>query len=132
MVTPLSLDDSSVTISVSRSRNTISRPRNISSVPRNTVIRARIAVSFARYRCQSLTKHRQSLTKHKQRATKHSDSLTNHCQFCLIRLTFAHETAEFRRGRLPGLADQIGRAQSELQSPCKLVCRLLLDKENHT
>src|SRR2546426_6556512 len=27
------------------------------------------------------------------------------------------------------LIDQIGRAQSELQSPCNLVCRLLLEKK---
>src|SRR2546426_7990537 len=27
------------------------------------------------------------------------------------------------------LADEIGRAHSELQSPCKLLCRLLLEKK---
>src|SRR2546426_9323797 len=27
---------------------------------------------------------------------------------------------------------KIGRAQSELQSPCNLVCRLLLEKKKHT
>src|SRR5205807_4812428 len=27
-------------------------------------------------------------------------------------------------------SDKIGRAQSELQSPCNLVCRLLLEKKN--
>src|ERR1039457_7674742 len=30
------------------------------------------------------------------------------------------------------LRDQIGRATSELQSPCNLVCRLLLEKKNNT
>src|SRR5256885_17206381 len=29
----------------------------------------------------------------------------------------------------PGLCLEIGRAQSELQSPCNLVCRLLLEKK---
>src|SRR5256885_4429905 len=32
--------------------------------------------------------------------------------------------------RKPGEPGQIGRATSELQSPCNLVCRLLLEKKN--
>src|SRR5688500_6065123 len=33
------------------------------------------------------------------------------------------------RGRVVEIYGQIGRAQSELQSPCNLVCRLLLEKK---
>src|SRR5688500_20390408 len=32
--------------------------------------------------------------------------------------------------KYPGQLSEIGRAQSELQSPCNLVCRLLLEKKN--
>src|SRR2546426_2394173 len=41
----------------------------------------------------------------------------------------SYDAKAFDRGRKNYLW-QIGRAQSELQSPCNLVCRLLLEKKN--
>src|SRR5256885_9962456 len=35
-------------------------------------------------------------------------------------------------GAPAGVSTQIGRAHVELQSPCNLVCRLLLEKKKHT